>query len=135
MKRLYRDRFDKKLAGVSGGLGQYFQVDSSIIRLIFIAATLATAGLFFLIYLLLWAILPLGPICYIEAHYKKLYRSTTNRYVAGLCGGLGEYFKIDPNIIRLLFLLLLFITGFVPLAIAYIIGIGIVPEKPGSSRF
>ena len=33
---------------------------------------------------------------------KRLYRSRTNRWIAGVCGGLGEYFNIDPIIIRIL---------------------------------
>lgn len=37
---------------------------------------------------------------------SRLYRSTTNRMVAGVAGGLGEYFNIDPNIIRIIFILL-----------------------------
>jgi len=32
---------------------------------------------------------------------KKLYRSRENRIIAGVCGGVGEYFGVDPNIIRL----------------------------------
>ncbi len=32
---------------------------------------------------------------------KRLYRSNTNRLIAGVCGGLGEYFHIDPVIIRI----------------------------------
>jgi phage shock protein C len=35
---------------------------------------------------------------------RKLYRSSTNRLIAGVCGGLGEYFKIDPILFRILFL-------------------------------
>lgn len=34
---------------------------------------------------------------------KKLYRSRTNKMLAGVCGGLGEYFAIDPVLVRLLF--------------------------------
>ncbi len=37
---------------------------------------------------------------------KKLYRSTTNKMLCGVCGGLGEYFNIDPTIVRLLCVLL-----------------------------
>jgi phage shock protein PspC (stress-responsive transcriptional regulator) len=33
--------------------------------------------------------------------YKKLYRSRDNRMIAGICGGLGEYFDVDPTVIRL----------------------------------
>ena len=32
---------------------------------------------------------------------KRLYRSVTNRKICGVCGGLGEYFNIDPTLIRL----------------------------------
>ena len=37
---------------------------------------------------------------------KKLYRSKSSRYICGVCGGIGEYFNIDPNLIRIGALLL-----------------------------
>ena len=43
---------------------------------------------------------------------KKLYRSETDRKLAGVCGGLGEYFDIDPVIFRIIFVVLLFMGGF-----------------------
>jgi len=42
---------------------------------------------------------------------KKLYRSQTNRVLAGIAGGLGEYFDVDPTIIRLLFILMIVFGG------------------------
>jgi phage shock protein C len=42
----------------------------------------------------------------------RLYRSRTDRFLGGVCGGLGKYLAIDPTIIRLIFLLLLFGNGF-----------------------
>lgn len=39
---------------------------------------------------------------------RKLYRSTTDKMIGGVCGGLAEYFNIDPTLIRLVFVLLLF---------------------------
>lgn len=57
---------------------------------------------------------------------KKLFKSRTNRVLCGVCGGLGEYFNIDPTIIRLLFVLLGFtVTGI----IVYIIAAIVVPER------
>ena len=129
MRRIYKDRFDKKLGGVCGGLAQYLHLDASIIRLLFIFLTLITGGIFILVYIVLWAILPLGPKSYVEANYKKLYRSLKDRRIGGVCGGLGKYFRIDSNIIRLIFVVLLFVTGFFPMAIAYIIAIGIIPDE------
>jgi phage shock protein PspC (stress-responsive transcriptional regulator) len=57
---------------------------------------------------------------------KKLYRSKTDRKIAGICGGLAEYFNIDPTIVRLLFVLgLIFVGG---TFWAYIIMWIVVPE-------
>lgn len=56
---------------------------------------------------------------------KKLYRSTENRVFLGVCGGLGEYFDIDPVVIRVVWLLLFGIS-----IITYFILALIIPEKP-----
>ena len=42
---------------------------------------------------------------------QRLYRSRSDRMIAGVCGGLGKYFNVDPVIVRLVFLLLLFLGG------------------------
>jgi phage shock protein C len=42
----------------------------------------------------------------------RLYRSRTDRFLGGVCGGLGKYMGIDPTVVRLIFLLLLFTQGF-----------------------
>lgn len=53
---------------------------------------------------------------------KKLYRSRTNRMLAGVCGGLAEYFGIDALIVRLVALVLLFIgPGFFVYIIMWVI--------------
>lgn len=43
---------------------------------------------------------------------KRLYRSSKNRILGGVLGGIGEYFQIDPTLIRLLFILILFFGAF-----------------------
>ena len=43
--------------------------------------------------------------------YKKLYRSADDRMIAGVCAGLAEFFEMDPSIVRLLFILFLFLGG------------------------
>lgn len=43
---------------------------------------------------------------------KKLTRSADNRWLAGVCGGLGEYFNIDPTLIRIIVVLATIIFGF-----------------------
>lgn len=59
---------------------------------------------------------------------KRLYRSTRDKKLAGICGGLGEYLNADSNLIRLIFVLLFFFTGFVPAALTYIVAWFILPE-------
>jgi phage shock protein C len=60
---------------------------------------------------------------------KRLYRSKKDRMIAGVCGGLAEYFGIDPVIVRVIAVLLLLpggAPGFLPYLILWIV----VPEKP-----
>jgi phage shock protein C len=61
---------------------------------------------------------------------KRLYLSQSNKKIAGLCGGLGEYFDVDPTLIRLVAVVVGLITAVVPLVIAYLIAWMIVPPKP-----
>ncbi|MEE9443392.1 MAG: PspC domain-containing protein [candidate division Zixibacteria bacterium] len=62
---------------------------------------------------------------------NKLYRSRTDSTIAGVCGGLGEYFRIDPTFIRILAVLLVFADGVGLLA--YIIAWIIIPQVPVES--
>lgn len=59
---------------------------------------------------------------------KRLYKSDKDRKFAGVCGGIAEYFHIDPTIVRLLWALvsLFYGTG----VIAYIVCAFIIPERP-----
>jgi phage shock protein C len=59
---------------------------------------------------------------------KKLYRSRKNRLIAGICGGLAEYFDIDTIIVRLI--TLIFVLSFGAGLMAYIIAWIVVPEEP-----
>jgi phage shock protein C len=60
---------------------------------------------------------------------KKLYRSRTNRMLAGVAGGLAEYFNIDPLVVRLIFVVAA-IVGFSLGFWVYVIMWIAVPEKP-----
>jgi phage shock protein C len=59
---------------------------------------------------------------------KRLYRSTKEKMIGGVCGGIGEYFDIDPVLIRILFIVTLFVWG--TGILAYIICWIIIPERP-----
>lgn len=57
-KRLYRSRTNRVWAGVAGGLGTYFNVDPTVIRLIFVVLGLLAFGSGIILYLILWIIIP-----------------------------------------------------------------------------
>lgn len=58
---------------------------------------------------------------------RKLKLSTKNKFIAGVCGGIGEYYKIDPTVVRLIFIFSNFILNFSPILI-YIIFWVILPS-------
>ena len=60
---------------------------------------------------------------------KKVYRSTTDRKILGICAGIGEYFGVDPTLVRL-GLALLTIAGGSGI-LAYIVAALLIPEAPG----
>lgn len=64
---------------------------------------------------------------------KKLYRNKKDRVIAGVCSGVGDYFEIDPVIIRIVWLLLIF-TGGIGL-LAYILAWIIVPARSNSESY
>jgi phage shock protein C len=59
---------------------------------------------------------------------KRLYRSEKNKMVAGICGGLGKMFDVDPTLVRLGFVFLCLATALFPILIAYLIGWIIIPR-------
>jgi phage shock protein C len=196
-KRLYKSRRDRMIDGVCGGIGEYFDIDPTIVRGVFILLALfGGSGLFVYIAGMIiipvnpqhlsmmyagemqpirrdgsrmWGVVLLGigliillhnigwfafyqvlhvswglvlPIMIIllgmaliyahqntrrsapnpettedtmetqanETSYRRLYKSRRDRKLFGVCGGLGEYFDIDPTLVRILFILLTFLS-------------------------
>jgi phage shock protein PspC (stress-responsive transcriptional regulator) len=68
-----------------------------------------------------------------SANYKQLFRSRDDRMIAGVCGGLGKYFDLDPTLMRLIFVFGSIITGS-GLFWAYLILMVVVPEEPLASE-
>ena len=61
---------------------------------------------------------------------RRLYRSRNEGRLAGVCAGLGRYFYVDPVVVRLMWIAVTFITGFIPGILAYLVAWLIVPEEP-----
>ncbi len=65
---------------------------------------------------------------------KKLYRSREHHLLMGLCGGVGKYYDVDPNLVRLISAVVTVLTGVFPGVIAYILGVLIIPIEPLITR-
>ena len=216
-RRLYRSKSDRMLAGVCGGLAEYFNIDAIIVRVVWVVG-IFTGGLGVLAYLVAWVLMPENPeeaetpkekappsgkviwglifigvgslyllrrwdwldfypfyfrwgpwwawevrydllvpillivagILYIlhtlragekpgaggspqstggKTMDKKLTRSTDEKMIGGVCGGLAKYFNIDPTLVRIGWAILTLITNILPGVIAYIVMLLVVPEE------
>ena len=63
---------------------------------------------------------------------KKLYKSTTDRKIAGVCGGIAEYYGMDPTTVRLIAAILVLCVG--SGLLAYIVAAIIIPDKPATAE-
>lgn len=98
-RSLRRDTTHKMIAGVCSGLANYFKIDPTWIRLIFVLFF----SVLFWVYIVLWIVLKAEPLDW--SGIKRLYRNPGDRVLGGVCGGLAAYFKIDSWIPRLIFLI------------------------------
>jgi len=99
--RLYRDADDKFLGGVCSGIAAYMNVDPTVVRLIFAIITFGGFGLGFLLYIVLWIVLPASRV---EAYSgKRFFRNPDDRILGGVAGGLAAYFNKNTWTIRAVF--------------------------------
>ena len=108
MKKLHRMTQDSKIAGVCGGLGAYFDIDPVFFRLVFLLSILF-GGLGAVAYLVMWLMVPAQDGARREG--SRLRLSATDRKIGGVCGGLGEFFDLDPLLFRVAFVVLAFAGG------------------------
>ncbi|MBL7742261.1 MAG: PspC domain-containing protein [Chitinophagaceae bacterium] len=99
--RLYRDSSDKFIGGVCSGIANYLNTDPAIVRILFAIITFGGFGLGFLIYILLWMILPDKDLDGYSG--KRLFRNPDDRVIGGVAGGLAAYFNSRASTIRLIF--------------------------------
>ncbi len=103
-RRLFRDENHKLVGGVCSGIANYFDIDIVIVRIVFLVL-LFTFGIGFIPYIILWIAVPSSATTVIGSRRKKLYRDNDEKYIAGVCSGIGNYLGINAWIPRVLFLL------------------------------
>lgn len=128
MRKIYCSP-NKKLCGVCGGLADYFNIDPTLVRLIFAIVSLYTGVVVGLIVYFIVALIIPKPL----ENYYQLFNNTSRRLtkghtksLCGVCSGFAEYMDCDVTIIRVLFVLLIlfFGTGLM----AYIVCAIIMPQ-------
>lgn len=60
---------------------------------------------------------------------KRLTRSMKDRMIAGVCGGLADYFKLDPSLVRIGIVIVGIFTGVVPMCFIYLVMWAVIPES------
>jgi phage shock protein PspC (stress-responsive transcriptional regulator) len=104
-KKLLRDQNRKILGGVCAGLGHYFNIDPVWPRILLALLTIGTSGIFLLVYIVLWIVLPAASLEE-EPSIKKMYRDPDKKVVGGVASGVAIFFGTDVVIIRILFAVL-----------------------------
>lgn len=137
LRKLYRSRTERSIAGICGGLAAYFDSDPTLIRLLMLLLILF-GGLSIWAYIILWIVIPEEPPenSISTAKTDKIMATNENRrlfrsqdsIIAGVCAGLAEFFGLDTSLVRIATLLLIFFGG---LSLwVYIILWLIVPKAP-----
>lgn len=65
-----------------------------------------------------------------QASERRLYRSRSDKVLGGVLGGFAHYMGWDPAVVRILFALLVLVTGFFPGVVLYLVALVVVPEEP-----
>ncbi len=130
-KRLYRDNKRKVIGGVASGLANYFGIDPIWIRLLMIALLFniffwGLSGFIFVAYIVLWIAIPGSDALEDDKAVKKLFRNGDDKVLGGVSSGIASYFGIDPVVMRVLFVVSIFLGG--AGLIAYIVLWIITPE-------
>lgn len=130
MRKLYKSRYNKKISGICGGLGNYFSLDPTFVRMLVIFISIITGFMpVLIVYIVAALIIPIEPINSPAIEYKRFYRSSKDRVFAGICGGLAKIFKMDSTVLRLIILVIALVTCVAPMVITYLICWFLIPEK------
>lgn len=134
-RRFVRIPDEGKIAGVCAGLAAYFDTDVTIVRLVWVILSIIP-GVFIgglVAYIAAWI---LAPVASPQDHRplgRRLTRSETDKQIAGVCGGLAEYFGLDSTLVRLAAVIIAIYPGCVIGGIvAYLIAWFIMPTRPAA---
>lgn len=119
-KKLYRDSKNNILGGVAAGIAHYFDIDALWIRLLWIVFLFSGIGV--VAYIIFWVVLPEKEL-EDKKSVKKFFRDPDGRVLGGVASGIASFFGTDPVVIRIIFIVSLFLggSGFILYIILWII--------------
>jgi phage shock protein C len=130
-RRLTRSPGEGKIAGVCAGLAEYFDVDVVLVRAAWVVLSIVPGAVIggVIAYLAAWLVIPESTGRAAAPQGRRLTRSATDKKIAGICGGIAEYFGVDSTPIRLLWVILSILCGAViGGVIAYFVAWLIIPR-------
>jgi len=135
-RRLTRRPAEGKLGGVCAGIAAYFNTDVTLVRLAWVVLSIVPGAILggLVAYAAAWLILPDGGVPEPRVDGKRLLRSTTDRKIAGVCGGLADYFGYDSTLVRLAAVILAVYPGAIICGVlAYVIAWLLIPSAPAAT--
>ena len=131
IRRLTRSRTGQ-IAGVCEGLARYLDVDVVLVRAAWVVLAIVPGAVIggVLAYIGAWLVMPeeTEPAAVVPG--RRLTRSATDKKIAGICGGIAEYFGVDSTPVRLLWVILSILCGAViGGVIAYAVAWIVIPRK------
>jgi phage shock protein C len=130
-RRLTRLPAEGKVAGVCAGIAEYLGVDVTLVRILWATLSIIPGSIIggIVAYAVAWLVMPTSTAAPVAQ--RRLLRSSTDAKIAGVCGGLAEYFGVDSTPIRVLWVVASLIPPvFVCGVVAYIVAWLIVPRAP-----
>jgi phage shock protein PspC (stress-responsive transcriptional regulator) len=103
-RRLTRRPAEGKLGGVCAGIAAYLNTDPTVVRLIWVILSVVPGVIIggVIAYAVAWLLLPVDEAAAPQrGAARRLHRSATDRKIAGVCGGLAEYFGVDATLVRI----------------------------------
>lgn len=131
-RRLVRIPSEQKIAGVCAGIADYFDIDVTLVRALWIALSIVPGAIVggIIAYVLAWIVMPEGQPTR-AAIGRRLVRSATDAKIAGVCGGLAAYLGVDATPVRVAWVILSVLPGAIVCGvIAYLVAWIIVPKAP-----
>lgn len=123
--RLWRSRSNRVFAGVIGGLSEKFGLEALPVRILYGMLTVASFGLLTIPYVALWAITRThGP----ARSGPRFWRTSSNRVIAGVLGGLAAKFGVPPMVTRVLYTAITVLSGGAPGILLYLVLWALMPS-------